>query len=159
MPSGAVVSLGTTLSIDIAGGTSWTVIAEVHEISGPGISRTIMDISNLSSGQFREKLGGLVNLGEITLGIRLIPNATANSHFTLLQELSVGGSARTLAAINATRAAFKILWELGTTDCSWSFKGFVSNFQPSMSVDSPVEADVTIEVDGIGTNGIALATT
>lgn len=147
MSTKAVVSLGTTLGIDPAGGTSYITIAEVRELAGPGMERTIIDVTHLSSGQFTDSIAGNVDLGEFTLGINFIPAASSGTpdtaHYRLLQEFSVDLSTRTLSAINTTPPRFIITFANGVT---WSFKGFVKSLSLNLDPERQVECDVTIKV-------------
>lgn len=147
MATKAVVSLGTTLGIDPAGGTAYITVAEVRELSGPGMERAIIDVTHLASGQFADAIAGGVDLGEFTLGINFIPSATAGSpdtaHYRLLQEFSLDGSTRTISAINATPPRFIITFANGVT---WSFRGFVKSLSLNLDPERQVECDVTIKV-------------
>ena len=165
MATSAQVALGTTLHIDITGATTFTVVAEIHEMSGPNIERAVIDATNFSSGQVREKIVGLVDLGELTLGIRYVPAASGNVHYTLLQELSLDGSTRILGGttnaldINLTPPNWKITF-IGPgagADITWIFRGWVTSYSLSLDLDSPVEANVGITLASMAASDIAIA--
>ena len=64
--SNAVNSIGTTFQKWVA--SAWTTIAEVTGITGPGMSRDMIDVTNLDSVQgYREFIAGFRNAGTVGL--------------------------------------------------------------------------------------------
>lgn len=164
--SGAIVSLGTVLSCKLATTSgaidaAFTDIAELVDFDGPFPEATIIEVTNLSSGQFRQWKRGIVDLGELEGTLRLIPTATAGgsstrNHYDLLKELSIDAG-RTLANINAVVPNFKLTFPT-TVAITWTFAGFVRSLGVRGSVDNPLETPIRIKVtDDIGSDGISIA--
>lgn len=136
----ALSGFGTLLKIG-DGGTpteNFTTIAEVTDITAPGLTMDVIDVtSHDSPDALREKIAGLKDLGECTFTINYIPtHATHNATTGLIRDWK-----------NRTKRNFKLVFpDAGAT--TWSFSGFVTNFQPSAPVDDKLTADVTITLSG-----------
>jgi hypothetical protein len=125
---------GTTLAISIGTSpSSFTTIANVIDISGPGGSASVIDITNLASVA-REKRMGLPDEGQVTFNVQLDPD---NATHQALRD----------ARKNRTECEFRITMTDSTpTVLTW--RGFVLNFNISLAVDDVVKAAITIEVNG-----------
>jgi predicted secreted protein len=142
MATQAIFALGTLLKIGDGGGPeTFTTIAEVMSISGPGLTSDTIDVtSHSSTGGFREFIMGLSDGGEVTFTINYNPTqATHNATTGLLRDY-----------INRTRRNFKIVFPDGSST-TWSFTGVVTGFSMSAPTDAQLSADVTIKVSGAPT--------
>lgn len=119
----AVVAMGTVVEID------GTPIYGVQDITGPGISREVVDITNHSSpGGARERITTLLDYGEYS--------------FPLIVDTTDAGMQALYAAIIAnTSHTFTVTLPDGTEH---EFDGRVSNFSMSAPVAEVVTADVTL---------------
>ena len=134
MSSNALESQGLVIQIsNEASPEVYTTIAEVSEVSGPGGSAAVIDVTDLSSTS-KEKRMGLPDEGQITFTINYIPS---NTQHALL---------RTVRAARTERS-FRILFT-DSPQTQWDFNGFVTGFEMSNSVDDVTKANVTIEVTG-----------
>jgi predicted secreted protein len=131
-----ISAFGTTLKIgDGASPEVFSDIAEVTNISGPGMSMDTIDVTNHgSAGGWKEYAGGLLDGGEVKLELNFLPADTS-------QKLL----ATTLAA--RTKKNFKLEFP-DTANTTWSFSAFVTNFEPSAPVDGKLGASVTLKITG-----------
>lgn len=137
--SNAKSAFGTLLKIGDGGGTEqFTAIAEVANISGPGISLDTVDVTHHgSAGGFKEYVGGLLDGGEIKAELNYIPtDATHNATAGLLKDLK-----------NKTKRNFQLVFPDGSST-TWSFAAFVTNFEPTAPVDGKLGASVTFKITG-----------
>jgi hypothetical protein len=127
-------SQGATLAISVGTSpTSFTTIANVIDISGPGGSASVIDITNLASVA-REKRMGLPDEGQVTFNVQLDPD---NATHQAVRD----------ARKNRTECQFRITLT-DSTPTTLIFNGFVLNFSVSLAVDDVVKASITIEVNG-----------
>jgi hypothetical protein len=127
-------SQGATLAISVGTSpTSFTTIANVIDISGPGGSASVIDITNLASVA-REKRMGLPDEGQVTFNVQLDPD---NATHQAVRD----------ARKNRTECQFRVTLT-DSTPTTLIFNGFVLNFSVSLAVDDVVKASITIEVNG-----------
>jgi hypothetical protein len=127
-------SQGATLAISVGTSpTSFTTIANVIDVSGPGGSASVIDITNLASVA-REKRMGLPDEGQVTFNVQLDPD---NATHQAVRD----------ARKNRTECQFRITLT-DSTPTTLIFNGFVLNFSVSLAVDDVVKASITIEVNG-----------
>ena len=129
MASSGVAAFGTTLTV------SGTTIAELTNISGPGISMDTVETTNHDSPSgYREFVAGLTDAGEFSVTGNLIASSTTVS------DLIINGSqtARTYAITFPNNLA-------------WSFSGFITNFDTTGAYDGKLEYTFSIKVSGAPT--------
>ncbi len=109
-----------------------TTLAEVTNLSGPGLSLDPLEMTSHDSGGDREFIGGLLDGGEVTAEINFMPgNAT---HKQVIADMK----ARTVTT-----------WSVVFPDTStWSFSAFPTAFEPSAPVDGKLAASITLKVTG-----------
>jgi hypothetical protein len=119
----AVVAMGTTVSID------GTDIYGIQDITGPGVSREVVDITNHSSPSgARERITTLLDYGDYSFPL-------------IVDTLDAGMQALWAAIIANTSHEFILTLPDGTTH---TFDARVSNFSMSAPVAEVVTADVTL---------------
>ena len=114
--------------------TEWQDIAEVKTISGPGMSRDVIDVTSLdSTGGWREFIAGFRNAGTVVLNM------------------------------NFTRDTYDIMWaDFGDDDVQYyemvlsdpenttiEFTGLVTELPINVSADDAVTNDATIQISGV----------
>lgn len=131
-----ISAFGTTLKIgDGAEPEVFAAIAEVTNISGPGMSMDTVDItSHGSAGGWKEYAGGLLDGGEIKLELNFLPGNASQ------QSLNTAMAAR-------AKKNFKLEFP-DTPATTWSFAAFVTNFEPSAPVDGKLGASATLKITG-----------
>lgn len=124
---------GTLFKVASAGAPSTHVtVGEVTDISGPGLSADVHDVTNMDS-TYAEKVVGLLDGGEVSLSMNFLPTNT--QHKSALADLASG----------ALRS-MQIVWIDGPT--TWSFSGFVTKYEPSASVGGKLGASMTVKISG-----------
>jgi predicted secreted protein len=135
----AIDAYGTLLQSGDGGSPeAFTTIAEVTDITGPGLVQDPLDVtSHESPGAFREFVGGLLDGGEVTFTINYVP--TAATH-----DASTGLIADMIARI--IRNYQLVFPDVGAT--TWSFSALIAAFEPAEPVDDRLSAEVTLKVTG-----------
>lgn len=135
MPSAAFAGVGTLFQREnSAGGGTYSTVAEVNSISGPSMSREIIDVTSLSStGGYREFITGFRDGGEVTLEL----------NFTITQF----NLFKTDFERNASWNYRIVMSDTGAT--TLNFAGFVTSIPPNIMPDDKVTLTVTIKVTGV----------
>ncbi len=136
----AITAFGTLLKIGDGAGTEvFTTIAEVTDIGGPELALEIAEVtSHSSTGGWKEKIGALLDGGQVSLSINYIPtNVTHNA---------TGGLIRDMVARNVRN--FTLTFPNSTV---WAFSALVVGFSPTEPIDNALTADVTLEITGVPT--------
>ena len=114
----------------------WTTIAQVRDITGPGLELNTIDATDRdSSNKWMEFVSGLKDGGEVSFDIAYDPsNATHGATSGLLDMLEQG-----------TSDSFQVQFPGGV---SWTFTAFVTGFEPSAPLDDLLTASVTMKLTG-----------
>jgi predicted secreted protein len=125
---GAVFSIGAT----IAG--PFTAVAEVTQITPPGMSRDAVEVTHLTSlGEWKQFIAGLKDGGEAQLTFNYV--AAANDAI--------------LTAFNANTGAYQITFPNGVM---MRFAGFFTGYTPpELTPGNAMQASATIKVTGAPT--------
>jgi predicted secreted protein len=115
-----------------------TLIAQVQNISGPGLSLDTEDVtSHDSTGGWAEFIGTILQPGEVSFDINYAPTAYTHDATTGLIADLVGREVRN----------FKLIFpDTGTTE--WLFSALVTGFEPSEPVAGALSASVTMTLTG-----------
>ena len=117
-----------------------TTIAQVSNISGPGLSLDTEDVTTHdSTGAWEEVVGTILRSGEVTLEIVYDPAAATHKN-------AAGGLLHDLAS----RAAVAYVLVFPSA-AEWSFNALVTGFEPSAPVDGALTASVSMKVTGVPT--------
>lgn len=135
----AAIGYGTLLQFsDGASPPAFTTLAEVNDISGPGMSRELPDATHMESpGGWREFLGGLKDAGEITVECNHLPNNATQDATDGVLSLFASGE----------RRAWRLVFPISPT-VNWEMDAVVSAFEPSFPVDDKMMLSVTLKVSG-----------
>lgn len=137
--STATSGFGTLLKLgDGAGSETFTTIAEVKDITGPGLSAEVADITHHTSpGAWREKLATLLDAGELTFDVNFLPVDATQGNATGLISLMK----------NRTKRNYQLVFtNSGAT--TWTLPAYVTGFEPSASLDEGLSASVTLTLAG-----------
>lgn len=134
--SDALAAYGTLLKRGDGGSPeTFTTIAEVKSISGPNMSSDVIDVtthSSAASGAWREKIASLIDPGELSFDINLIPAGAG--HISLRTDF-----------VNRTKRNFKIQFpDVGNT--TWTVEGIVTSFEVEAPTDDVLSASITITI-------------
>lgn len=135
-----VVGLGTLLKLgDGASPEVFTTIAEVKDITGPGLTMEFAEFTHMQSDSgYREYKPTFKASGDITFNCNFLPdNATQGFTSTgLIYDYE-----------QKTLRNFQLLFpDTGATLAS--FAAYVANIQPSTPMSGPMELAVTLRVTG-----------
>lgn len=119
----AVAAFGTSTSPDLA---------EITNVSGPGISKDSIDVSHHGGDQFRQFVEGLMDGGSVTIEGQM--NSTAITVF--LAEY-----------VKTSSTAWTITYPTGMAE-GWSFDGWLEGFDSGNPVDGKCSFTATIKVTG-----------
>lgn len=138
----AIHAHGTLLKIGDGGGSeTFTTIAEVTDISGPGLSLDANEVtSHSSSSHYRERIGGLLDGGSVRFSINYVPTAGTHDATTgLIRDMK-----------NRTVRNFQLVFTDGG-GTTWTFAALVTSFEPSEPIDDALTADVELMLTGVPT--------
>lgn len=131
-------AINTLLKMANAGSPQvFTTIANIGDLTGPGMSATIVDVTSHSTGApWRQKIPTLLDNGDITLPLFFIPSSPGpDGHDATNGLLSVFTS-------RALRE-FSLTFPDGAAT-TWYFQGYVTKFSMKAAVAGVLTADVTI---------------
>jgi hypothetical protein len=128
-----------TLEWDSAGGTAWTTVGQVGDISGPSVERTAIDATtrDTTPAYWREFIRGYKDGGELTFTIMYDPSlATHGTASGILGDFDENGT--TIPA-----------WRLGFPDATYcTFDGFLTGSEIGSAIDEALTSDVTVKITG-----------
>jgi len=131
MASLAVAGVGT--SFRRWDGTDWVEIAEIKSITGPGKSRTTIDVTSLdSTGGYNEFIGGFRDGGTVVLAMIF-----RRDTFEIMNDDFESDDLQN----------YEILLP-DDESTSFEFEGFVTELPLTISPEDAVTVDVTIKVSG-----------
>lgn len=133
--SNAISGVGTIIQ-RYNGSSDWDPVAEVTNISGPGFTRDLIEVTNLDSiGGWREYIAGFKDGGTLVLSMNY-----------------------TRAGLDMFLADFESnvpnIYEIilpDATSTSLEFEGFVQEFPLTIPTDSQITMEVTIKITGAPT--------
>ena len=114
-------------------------IANVKNISGPGLSLDVEDVtSHDSPGAWEEVVGTILRSGEITLDLVYDPAAATHKYASggLLYDM-----------VSRTATAFSLVFP-SVPAKTWSFNALVTGFEPGAPVDGALTASATLKLTG-----------
>lgn len=128
--SNAISGVGTIIQ-KWDGSSSWDAIAEVTNISGPGMTRDLIEVTSLDSvGGWREFISGFRDGGTVVLSMNYT-RAGLDSFFADFE--------------SDEKTNYEIILPDGT---SLEFEGLVQEFPLTIPTDSQITMEVTIKVTG-----------
>jgi len=139
--SAAAMGAGAAFGIgDGATAETFTDLAEVISISPPSQSTDIIDVTHLkSTNRRREFLAGFIDPGDVSLELNHVPGSAADVAIQALEGL-------------ATTTNFRVTFPDGTSgSVTWIFAGLLQGYEPNITPDDKMTANVTIKVTGATT--------
>lgn len=120
---------------DGAGGESFTTIAEVRDITGPGLATAVEDVTNHDSSHWREFIPTIKEGGEITFDLNYYSAATQD-------QLRTDWGAR-------TKRNFQLVFPLSPSGTeTHSFAAYVVGMEYAAPVEGVLAASITLQVTG-----------
>jgi hypothetical protein len=136
-----VIGLGTLLKIgDGESPETFAAIAEVKDITGPGLSREFAEFTHQQSANgYREYKPTFKNSGDVTFKVNFIPDDTTQGF------AAAGGLIKDYE--DGTLRSFELLFpDVGATKAS--FSAYVANLQPTAPLAAALEMNVTLRITG-----------
>jgi hypothetical protein len=128
------IGYGSVLVVNTSTGGEVNV-AQVHSISGPGVSGNDVDTTTLdSSSNYRTFVAGLLDPGELTFG--LVYDPTAVSHTRLARYMNARYS-----------ATWKVM-QGSSGGTLTTFSGYIKGMSREVPMDDLITCDVTVKVSG-----------
>lgn len=141
MPTQAIASYGTLIKLGDGGGPEvFTTIAEVQDIAGPGIIARTEEATAHDGTGWVEHVSTLLEAGEVTFDIHLVPNNATHNHTTGLLYL----------LRNRIRRNYQVVFPSNPT-VTWSFLALVTSFEIGAPVEGKLTASITLLIVGIPT--------
>jgi predicted secreted protein len=141
MPSAAIPAYGTLLKRETSfGSATFVTVAEVKSMSGPSMKGDVIDVtthSSAASGAWREKISSLLDPGEISFSLNLVPASAG--HKALLTDFT-----------GRIKTNYQFVFPDGGST-TWAFTGYMTQFGAKAEVDGVLEADVTVTLTGAPT--------
>lgn len=129
-----VAAFGTQLK---RGGTGGTAVANVTTLSGPSAEADVLDVSaHDSPSAFREYVAGMLDAGEISMGLNFDPNEATHADDT-------GGLWNDFA--NRTESEWALVFPT-TPAVTVVFDAFVRRYEFSSPFDDKLDATVALKV-------------
>ena len=124
----------------ITAGVVVATVAQVTNISGPGLGADVIDVTTHdSTSAFEESVVGVLRSGEVTLDIVYDP-ADDTQDGTDTEGLVYRFK-------NRVHTAFSLVFSDSGTS-TWSFDGDITGFEPGAPVDGALTASVTVKPTG-----------
>lgn len=138
MATAGIFAHGTLLKLH-DGAATYTTIAEVMDLSGPGVSvDSIEYTSHDSPSKTREFGPGLIDSGEIS--------------FTIIFQPAIATHGNSAGIVNIMKNRTVRLWQIIFPDGGgtiYGFSAFVTAFEPKEPIDDKLTADITLKIAGV----------
>ncbi len=136
MATNAISAHGTLVKIGDGGGSEvFTTIAELMDIPGPQMTRTIIDVTSQSAVGWREKIAGLKDPGSLALDMNFVPtDATQSYSAGLIKDF-----------VNGTRRNFQLVFPNGAST-TWTLPAIVKSIAPDAPVDGRLALKCELEL-------------
>jgi Lambda phage tail tube protein, TTP len=133
MTTAVTIGYGTTFEVSTDGGSVYTPLAEVTNITPPSDNLDIIDATNMDSpNATREFVVGLNDPGECSLEMNFIPGSTADQKIIQIRDARVA-------------VYCKITFPNAVV---WTFLGILTGYEPAIPTDDKMTATVTFKVTG-----------
>jgi hypothetical protein len=138
---------GTLVSVQLTPGGAFTAVAELGDITPPGLTRNEFDATSQDKDIDNYVLG-VLRRGAFTVPVNWLPTNNTHDHLTgvlkLLKDNTVTG--------------WKITFPVaaGGSAVDWIMSGQVQGMVPKAPVDGKLSADITLRFSGLMTIGGAV---
>ncbi len=130
---------------DGGGPEAFVTVAEVTNITGPGLSQEMIDVTSHESPDYREYIPGIGDGGEVTFDLNYIPdNASHDATAGILKDWE-----DQLSGVLSTPRNYKLVWT-DVSNTEWIFPAWLSSFEPGANASGTEKllASVTLKVTG-----------
>ncbi len=132
MPTEAISGVGTAFKRgDGASAETFTAIAEINSITGPGMTRDFIDVTSLdSTAGYREFIAGFRDGGTVVLNMNFTRNGYEDMRLDFVSDDSVNYQI--------------VLADTGAT--TLDFAAFVTDLPMNITPDDKITVDVTLKI-------------
>ena len=128
---------GTLFKRDTNGAGNFATVGNVSDISGPGLKRNAIDVSDHSSPNlYKEVIKGMKEGGEVSLKINYRPGE--NTHADLYADFEE----------DDLRAYQIVILPDDPDEHTWEFDAMITDLGSAYPVDDKMELDVKIKISG-----------
>lgn len=121
-------------TVTVVATAAGNVVGEVVGFSGPGMSASPIDVTNLTSTA-KEKLIGVYDGGQITMNVNML---VTDGGQTLLRQ----------SMAQRTKGVLLVQLSTAATTQKFAVEGYVSGINITGSVDNKLAGDITIAISG-----------
>lgn len=119
----------------------FTALAELLNLSGPGITMESVDTTHAASvNAWKTAIAGLLDAGEVTVDLAFLPADGTQDNTTGLLSKMIGRAA----------ANFQLIFPDGSAT-QWAFPALVTGFEPTEPLEDRATASVTLKISGAPT--------
>jgi predicted secreted protein len=130
-------AFGAKLQYETAVPTVFADIAGIRDMSGPGVSGDVVDVTTHDSpSAFREFLKTVIDPGEVSFDIVYDPEDAAGQG--ALEDESVARTFKTYRVVYNTTGAK-----------TWEFNACVTQLEPNQPVEGEISASVSLKLSGV----------
>ena len=126
--------------LKIYNGSTYTTIAQVRDIEGPGLKLDTVEVTSRDSAKWRKRIAGLKDGGTVTFEIVYDPDDGTHSATT-----TTTGVAYFL--LQGTSRLFQLVLP-DTSPQTIAFTAFVVSFKPKEPMEGALTADVELQITG-----------
>lgn len=139
--SEAIIGYGAKFEVETAAGSDvYTELEEVTSITPPSSSVDVVDVTHMQSpDSTREFIQGLTDPGECSLEQNFVPGSDTD---VFIQAWRASRERR------SARITFP-------NDVTWTFKAFVTGYQPDIPNEDKLTSSLTCKVTGSTVTGVA----
>lgn len=133
-----VAGSSAALTGGLDGAEVFTTIAEVRNLTGPGMTRETLEATHLGSDSgYREWVVSFIDSGEVSFDVNFLPGD--DSQEALIDDL-----------VSGVKRNFRVIWPtvLGKSQRTWAFTAYVVGFNPSVSFDGLASSAMTLRATG-----------
>lgn len=134
-------AFGTILAREGNTPGTFVAIANIADISGPGLSRETIDVTaHDSPNGYRQHVGGLKDGGEVSFDVNYDPLV----HDTLVADLDLTAS----GGAKNWKVTFPKSTGQTTAGNTWTFAAIMTAFEASAPIGDKLSATVTLKISG-----------
>ena len=129
---------GTLVAVQLTPGGAFTDIAELGDLTLPGLSRNEFD-SSVHNRNIDDYVLGIFRRGAFSFPINWIPDNNTHDHLTGVIKLMIGN----------TITGWRLRIPTSSSTVDWVASGQVQSFQPGAPVDGKLTSDVALRFSGL----------
>ena len=135
---------GYDVLLKIYNGSTYTTVAQVRDLEGPGIKLETIDVSTRDTSKWRKRIAGMKDGGTVTFEIVYDPDLATHG-------AAIGsGTNVPYYLLEGTSRLFQIVLP-DSTPTTIAFTAFVTSFKPKAPMEGALLADIELQITGTPT--------